>query len=116
VALQHTISATATRNLLATDRKPHRAVLDAAKAASTVVLLALLAQQLDHWPSQKEYAQAYEMSERKAQMQWELFREAFPGEESPVRMAEWLNNHARPKDQSAVFTAPTPPFLAATAA
>lgn len=116
MALQNSISTVATRNLLATGRKTPRAVLDAAKVASTVVLLALLAQQLDHWPTQKEYAQAFEVSERKAQMEWQLFREAFPDERSPDRFAEWLNNHARPKDQAAVFTAPVPPFLAPVAA
>ncbi len=76
-------------------------MLDAAKVASTVVLLALLAQQLDHWPTQKEYAQAFEVSERKAQMEWQLSGKRSPTSAARTASPEWLNNHARPKDQAA---------------
>lgn len=114
VALHNSLAALAFLKLTARkDRSSARAVLDAAKVSSTVVCLALTAQKLDHWPTQREYAADWEISERKAQLEWELFREAFPGQESPDQAAQWIVLHARPKDRSDAFTAPVPPALAA---
>jgi len=111
VALKNTLTYVAVRNLLAAGHKPRRAVIEAAKASATVVQLALISQRLDHWPTQREYASAYDISERTAQLEWELFREAFPGETSPDEIAKWLALNAKPKSEADALTAPAPPDL-----
>lgn len=40
------------------------------------------------WPTQAEYAAWWKQSERQAQREWALFKEAFPGQESPDAMAK----------------------------
>ena len=117
VTLHNSLAALAFLKLSARkDRSSARAVLDAAKVSSTVVCLALTAKKLDHWPTQREYAADWEISERKAQLEWELFREAFPGQELPDQAAQWIVLHAKPKDRSDAFTAPAPPALVPTPA
>ncbi len=60
---------------------------------TTVVSLAICAQMRDEgdgWPTQAEYAAWWKISERQAQREWELFKRAFPGEESPDRIAQLM--------------------------
>lgn len=62
------------------------------------------------WPSQAEYAIYWKISERQAQREWAVFKQAFPGEESPDRLAKLLVNEYRARvasaDPSFVFSVP----------
>lgn len=66
---------------------PLRAVSQAADACVTIGALALARRDLDHWPTQVEYAERWNMSERSAQREWARFKEAFPNEDGPERLA-----------------------------
>ncbi len=90
-----------------------KAIHNAARVGTTVCQLAMTARKLDHWPTQAEYAADWKISDRKAQLEWALFRRAFPGEESPDRVAEWLNNQIgrRVEKETSALTAPAPPDL-----
>ena len=109
-----TLAFVAMTNLIeAGDTKP-KALINAAKVCSVVCSLAIAGRHSDHWPSQVEYAAYWKMSERKAQQEWALFRRAFPGEDSPDRIARWVANEVgtRVEAHTAALTVPAPPELA----
>ncbi len=54
------------------------ALKKAVDAVEPVVMLALARHMLGKWPTQAEYAEAAEISERTAQRQWAAFKNAFP--------------------------------------
>jgi hypothetical protein len=86
---------------------------DAARAIEPIWALAYARHKLDHWPNQAEYASFWEISERQAQREWARFREAFPTEESPERLARWLYSEvaSRIEDRSSVLSVTAPPEL-----
>jgi hypothetical protein len=114
MALQNSLIVVAMTNLLADGDSRIKAMKGAATTCATVCTLALLGRLLDHWPTQADYADYCEISERKAQQEWALFRRAFPGEESPDRIARWLSTEVgrRIEDKTAPLTVPAPPDLA----
>ena len=70
---------------------------------------------LGRFPTQAEYAEYWNKSERSAQREWALFRKAFPTEESPERLARWLLSEISTRieaKQAEAFTVPAPPDLA----
>lgn len=105
--------AVATINFMEDGDSRLKAIKNAGAVGTTVVGLALTARKMDHWPTQAEYAADWKISERKAQQEWALFRRAFPGEESPDRIAKWLVTEMgrRIEERSAPLTAPAPPFV-----
>jgi hypothetical protein len=89
-----------------------QAIRMAAKACEPVMGLAIAFHNLDHWPTQTEYAEIYEISERSAQREWAAFREAFPEEASPERFArEFYAEYGRRLSKDAVFADPAPAAL-----
>jgi hypothetical protein len=91
-----------------------RANVVAAQALTHVWQLAYAAHKLDHWPTQAEYAAYWEVNERTAQRHWETFRRAFPGQDSPDELAQWVLAQAssRIDDPACAMTAPLKPALA----
>lgn len=96
-----TLAEVAFRNLVAEYEDPQhpriatlKATKKAAEAITTVACLAICADKgagVDGgWPTQAQYADWWNITERQAQREWELFKRAFPGEESPDRMAQVL--------------------------
>lgn len=67
-----------------------RATVNAGKICTTIVALAIAARDLQHWPTQAEYADYWKQSLRSAQREWALFHRAFPEEKSPDRIAQRL--------------------------
>jgi hypothetical protein len=68
-----------------------RAMKKAAEALTTVSCLAIAASRSENgFPTQAEYAAYWKQTDRSAQRDWERFREAFPGEKGPERLARWL--------------------------
>jgi hypothetical protein len=118
MALTNSLAALAFLNLVDAGHPKSRALLEATKVSATVVGIALTWRKLDRRPTQLEFADAWGMSERKAQKEWALFKEAFPAEASPYRAAEWLhaNTSSRLDDRSAPLTIEAPPNLTASAA
>jgi hypothetical protein len=100
-------------NLIESGDSRIKALKNAGAVGTTVCSLAIAARKLDHWPTQTEYAAYWKISERKAQQEWALFRRAFPGEESPDRIARWLHNELgrRVEEKTAPLTVPAPPDL-----
>lgn len=108
----------ALENLIEGGDNQLKAMKNAGAACATVCSLAIIARKLDHWPTQVEYAAYFNISERKAQQEWALFRRAFPGEDSPDRIARWVHNEVgrRVEKNTAPLTVPAPPDLAHAAA
>lgn len=79
-------------NLVNDGVSPLKAGIKMGRVMATVWALAVAAESLGDWPSQVEYAAYWKVSERSAQREWEAFREAFPGEESPDRLARHLRS------------------------
>lgn len=86
----------------------------ASEALTTAACLAIAAHrgaaEDGGWPSQAEYARYWKISERQAQREWAVFKQAFPNEESPERMAKYLATEYRARvaseDPSFVFSVP----------
>lgn len=89
------------------------AMKQAADACATIWAVANAAEKLGHYPSQAEYAETWDVSERTAQREWALFRRAFPTEETPERLARLLMSEPdrRLDDASSALTMPAPADL-----
>jgi len=87
---QPSIIELAIRNLVAGGMSPTKASLKGAQAAVLVWALGHAAHELGRWPTQAEYAAFWGISERTAQREWVLFGQAFPGEQSPERLARHI--------------------------
>lgn len=99
----------AVENLTDAGLTPMRASLEAARAITTVWALAACAESLGHWPTQVEYAEHWQVSDRSAQREWADFRRAFPDEETPDRLAQVVRANVigqRLKRASAAFGVP----------
>lgn len=92
-----TLGEVAYRNLQAAGYGRIRAMKKASEALTTLSCLAIAASRSeDGFPSQAEYAAYWNQTERSAQRDWQRFREAFPTEDSPERLARWLvSEHGR---------------------
>ena len=90
-----------------------KAIRRSADACATVWAFAYEKHKTDVWPTQAEYADYWRISERSAQREWAVFREAFPGEDSPERLARWLLSEVSShiEDQSSALTVTAPPDL-----
>lgn len=98
-----------------------KATVHAAQACGTIWALAFAHHRLNlgRFPTQAEYADYWDMSERKAQREWATFRRAFPTEDSPERLARWLLSEISTRieaKQAEAFTVAAPPDLALAAA
>jgi hypothetical protein len=74
-----------------------RAILDAAKVCETIVCWALAHQDLAlgaDWPTQIQYAEYWKINERTVRRELDRFSKAFPREESPERLARWVQSVA----------------------
>jgi hypothetical protein len=100
-------------NLIEAGDNRMKALKNAANIVTTVCALAMTARALDHWPTQTEYAAYWKISERKAQEEWALFRRAFPREDSPDRIAQWVYAQVgrRIEEKTAPLWVPAPPSL-----
>lgn len=86
----------------------------ASEALTTAACLAIAAHrgaaEDGGWPSQAEYARYWKISERQAQREWAVFKQAFPREDSPERLAKILMTEYRSRvasdDPSFVFSVP----------
>lgn len=67
-----------------------KAAVQGAQVVADIWALAFAAHQLGHWPTQPEYAAFWKITDRTAQRQWARFRQAFPDESSPDRLARWM--------------------------
>ncbi len=86
-----TLGEVAFRNLEAAGYGRIRAMKKASEALTTLSCLAIAASRSENgFPTQAEYAAYWKQTERSAQRDWQRFREAFPTEESPERLARWL--------------------------
>lgn len=92
-------------------RVPRRAT----DACTAIAALAMTFHTTGIWPeSARQYAQLVGISERKAQREWEAFHEAFPTEESPLRLAQHLYAQVgaqRIADRGALLRVPGPADL-----
>jgi len=90
-----------------------KAMRRSADACATIWAFAYVKHKTDTWPTQAEYADYWRISERSAQREWAVFREAFPGEDSPERLARWMLSEmsARIEDQSSALTVTAPADL-----
>ncbi len=88
------------------------ALKKAVDAVEPVVMLALARHMLGKWPTQAEYAEAAEISERTAQRQWAAFKNAFPDEKSPEHFAKLLYAELGPRldkiGPGAILSVPAP--------
>lgn len=107
-----TLGEVAFRNLEAAGYGRIRAMKKASEALTTVSCLAIAASRSENgFPTQAEYAAYWKLSERSAQREWDLFRKAFPGEDSPERLArlvvsEYAARLAKTEDPSLAFSLP----------
>ena len=86
-----TLGEVAFRNLEAAGYGRIRAMKKASEALTTLSCLAIAASRSENgFPTQADYAAYWNQTERSAQRDWQRFREAFPTEESPERLARWL--------------------------
>jgi fermentation-respiration switch protein FrsA (DUF1100 family) len=69
-------------------RASARAVKGAYDAVTVAANLAIARAVQGEWLDQAGYAEFWDVSERTAQRQWKLFKEAFPGQTSPRGVAE----------------------------
>jgi hypothetical protein len=90
-----------------------KSLKQAADICGLLWALANTTHSLGHYPSQAEYAAHWKISERKAQREWQLFKLAFPDEESPERLARWILSEAsrRIADSSVALSVAAPPYL-----
>jgi len=66
-----------------------RSIKMAADVMATVGCLAIAGYRSENgWPTQAQYAAYWKMDERTAQREWSRFREAFPEEGTPDRLAQ----------------------------
>jgi hypothetical protein len=74
-----------------------KSMLGAAKACETICAWAIAYQlgDFDEWPTQVEYARYWKINERTVRRELDRFHEAFPGEESPERLARWLASEVK---------------------
>jgi hypothetical protein len=85
----------------------------ASEALTTAACLAIAAHrgaaEDGGWPTQAEYARYWKISERQAQREWAVFKQAFPGE-TPDRLAKFLTTEYRARvaseDPSFIFSVP----------
>lgn len=68
--------------------------LDAARAVAVIWQLAVAREALGHWPTQQEYADHWGVGLREAQRDWSQFRDGFPTETDPQRLAAALHSEA----------------------
>lgn len=87
-----TLAAIAVATLIESGLKPRRAYWHAAQVVADLREWALAAEATEdgHWPSQVEYARFAKISDRQVRRRLEDFHAAFPGEQSPQRLGEWL--------------------------
>jgi hypothetical protein len=84
----------------------------AVDALSTVGCLAIAAARSENgFPTQAEYATYWKQPARSAERDWQRFREAFPSEDSPERLAravvaEYAARLAKHDDPSVAFGLP----------
>jgi hypothetical protein len=87
------------------------AMRSAVKACSALWCHAATYRRLGWFPTQEEYAEDWELSDRTVQRQWQLIRRAFPGETSPQRLVSWLVLRTLPDSEDAreaLFLEPPP--------
>ena len=107
-----TLGEVAFRNLQAAGHGRIRAMKKASEALTTVSCLAIAASRSENgFPTQAEYASYWNQTERSAQRDWQRFREAFPGEDGPERLAralvaEYSRRLAEHEDPGFAFTLP----------
>ncbi len=115
------LSEVAFRNLLAERIEPGqrpglllqaKVAKQAAAACTVLACLAIAAVfgDVEGWPTQGEYAEYWTVTDRHAQNEWALFRRAFPGEESPDRIAKLMvaEHLAKVRQARADFAGPLP--------
>jgi hypothetical protein len=109
------LAAVALLNLEAAGDKKLKAMKHAADAVEPVWALAYARHKLDHWPTQAEYAAFWKISDRKAQHEWAAFRRAFPGEETPLRIAKlfYAEVGRRVEDHSTALSTAVPELVPA---
>ena len=101
-----TLAEVAAANLQASGRGQIKAMVEAGKAIGIVAALCVCAQRTDgDWPSQRDYAAYWDMTERTAQREWALVRAAFPGEDGPDRIARAVYAEAGKRISSSPATA-----------
>lgn len=83
------------RNLRASGLAPVPAYWKASQVVATIWRLATAAERLGYMPEQQRYAEYWGSSPRSAQRDWSRFREAFPDERSPERLARWVLREGR---------------------
>jgi hypothetical protein len=116
-----TLGEVAFRNLQAAGYGRIRAMKKASEALTTLSCLAIAASRSENgFPTQADYAKFWKQTERSAQRDWQRFREAFPSEESPERLARWLvSEHgpllAKRDDPGFAFTLPADAAILAAA-
>jgi hypothetical protein len=116
-----TLGEVAFRNLQAAGYGRIRAMKKASEALTTLSCLAIAASRSENgFPTQAEYAAYWKQTERSAQRDWQRFREAFPSEESPERLARWLVSEygrrlAEHDDPGFAFTLPADAAILAAA-
>lgn len=91
------IEAAAGRQTSVRSLKSFRSMKAAADAVEPIWGLAMARSKLGSWPNQTEYAEFWGISERTAQREWAAFRNGFPDEESPERLARWLYSEVSEK-------------------
>ena len=79
-------------NLKAQGMGTTKAMLGAARACETICGWAMAYQlgEFESWPTQVQYAEYWKVNERTVRRELDRFHAAFPGEESPERLARWL--------------------------
>lgn len=104
-------------NLIRSGMGQVKAVTKAASVVADLWEWARAADELQHWPSQVEYAAYAKITDRQVRRRLDAFRAAFPGEQSPQRLAMWLHeNHLSRLDRAAqVLSLAAPPDLTAAA-
>lgn len=86
-----TLQEIAYRNLQAAGYGRMRAMKKAADACVTIGCLAIAAARSeDGFPTQEDYAAYWNQSSRSTQRDWQRFREAFPTETGPERLARYV--------------------------
>jgi hypothetical protein len=89
-AAHRTLGDIAVINLLATGEPQWKAALKASRVAIFLWSVARYYEEHGAWPTQADYASEWKLSERTARRDWATFREVFPSESSPERLAEWV--------------------------
>lgn len=107
------LAAVAVINLRASGEGKIASIHKAAAVVTTLWQIAYAAYKLEHYPTQAEYAEYCKISERSAQREWALFKQAFPNEESPERLSRWMLSeiNRRIEDSSTALSVSAPPDL-----